>query len=177
MKKRAGVLMLMASSGAFAAQQDSATPTREAMVTYWTSGYVGAELAGTGCAAPALSDLPTLSRSEHAANKAIRNWQDCHRRLMGALAPEAAGKIIPAKLQATMTPDERAAALRHVAAVNGKIANVLQADAAKTIAAQQAWRTAAKRPHGAADLIDVARDRLAQQSPDDVRHNEVTRRP
>lgn len=158
MKKLVGILVLMAAGSSVAAQQGVAGPTREAAIAYWTSGYAGAELAGVGCVTPQLPDEAALSGAQRKAVKAIRTWKECHRSLMGALAPEAAHQYIPADLHATMTPAEREAATRHVAAVHAKLADALQADAAKAMAAQQAWHQEVQR------YIDDYRDRVVYAS-------------
>ncbi|MGI4844239.1 MAG: hypothetical protein ACRYF7_13080 [Janthinobacterium lividum] len=165
MKKLVGIVALTLAGSCAAAQQDTAPATREAAVAYWTSGYIGAELVGAGCLLPTLPDVqPGLAGQRPATVKAIATWKDCHRRLMGALAPETAHKAIPAELLASMTSAEREAALRHVAAVHGKLADALQAEAARTIAAQQDWVEASQRNHdGYAEHLDAARDRYAQR--------------
>lgn len=174
MRKLVGILALMAAGSGIAAQ-DTANPAREAAVTYWTSGYAGAERIGAGCVAPRLPDLH-LSGGDRVTVKAIGKWKDCHRSLIGALAPETAHKTIPADLLATMTPSEREAALRHVAAVHAKLAGALQADAIGTIAAQQAWQEESRRNLDAyAERLSASRDR--HENRDAVRVNEVTRRP
>jgi len=145
MKKLVGLLALSLASGAsVAAMQDSAASTREA-VAFWTTGYAGSKLGSIGCVAPRLPDEAALTGTQRITIKAIEKWQDCHRRLIGALAPESAHKFIPAEVLSTMTPSERETAIRHVAAVHAKHAESVQADAAKLIAAQDAWRKAAKR--------------------------------
>ncbi len=145
MKKLVGILVMMAAGSSGAAQQGASAPTPEAALAYWTTNYAGAELAGAGCVAPQLPAESALSGAQRHAAKAVRTWRDCHRRLMGSLAPEAAHKHIPADVIAMMTPAQRDAASRHVAAVHAKLADALQADAAKTIAAQQAWQEATRR--------------------------------
>lgn len=182
MKKLVGILVLTAAGSSVAAQQQTAgstaSPTRAAAVAYWTTEYAGPERVDASCLAPQLPLPPHNSVVEHKVIKAIRTWQECRRGLMGALAPEATGKTIPAGLYASMTPAEREAALRHVAAVHAKLADALQADADRAIAAQQAWQKEARRYlDGAAERMDAARDRYAAQSPDVVRQNEVARRP
>lgn len=183
MKPLVAILAVLMATGASAAvqqnaaQKDVSGPTREAAVAYWTAGYAGAELAGKGCVAPQLPAEPHSSTVERTA-KAVRAWQECQRRLMGALAPEAAHKAIPAELLATMTPAERDAATHHVAAVHAKFADAAQADAARVIAAQQAWREGARRYRDAyVDRIAHARDRRDSERPDAVRQSEVARRP
>ncbi len=165
MKKLVGIVVLTAAGSGFAAQQETTHTTREAAIAYWTSGYIGAERVSTGCVVPKLPNLqPGLVGYRPAIFKAIATWKDCHRRQMGALAPETAHKAIPAKLIAAMTSAESEAALRHVAAVHAKLADALQADAARTIAAQQAWMEESQRNHdGYAEGLDAARDRYAER--------------
>lgn len=143
MKKLVCILVMMAA-GSVAAQQNPADATREAAVAYWTSGYAGTELAGVGCAVPRLPAESALTGAQRDADKAIRTWRECHRRLAGSLAPEAAHKHIPADVFAMMTPAERDAATSHVAAVHAKLASAVQAQASRVIAGQDAWRQAAK---------------------------------
>lgn len=145
MKKLLGVLVLMGAVGNVAAQQDTTGPAHAAALAYWTGDYAAAELAGVRCAAPSLPLEARTAAVERDTAKAIQAWEDCHRRLMGALAPEAAHNYIPADLHAAMTPAERAAATRHVAAVHARLAGALQADAAGLIAAHQAWHAANQR--------------------------------
>lgn len=146
MKKLVGILALSLASGAgVAAMQDSAASTREAAVAFWTTGYAGSKLGSIGCVAPTLPHESALTGSQRRTVKAIEKWQDCHRRLIGALAPESAHKFIPAEVLAKMTPSEREAAIRHVAAVHARHADSVQAEAARISAGQDAWRKAAQR--------------------------------
>lgn len=158
MKKLVGVLVLMAAFGNVAAQQDTASAARKAALAYWTSDYAGSELSGVRCAAPSLPPEGHTAAVERNTVEAIRAWKECQRRLMGALAPEAAHKYIPADLHAAMTPAEREAATRHVAAVHARLAGALQTDAAGLIAAQQAWHEANRR------YRDDYRDRVIHAS-------------
>lgn len=177
MKKLVGIVVLMAAGGSFAAQQGTASSARETALAYWTSSYAGAEVAGAVCAPPRLPTEPRSYVAERTA-KAIRTWQQCHRRLMGALAPEAAQKAIPAEALAAMTPAERDAATRHVATVHAKLADARQADAATVIAAQQAWREQARRYRDDyVDRFSHSRDRHESGQQDVARQKELARRP
>ncbi|MEX5746672.1 hypothetical protein [Massilia sp. X63] len=176
MKKLVGILALMAAGSSSAAQQDTAGATREA-VAYWTSGYAGPERVDMRCVAPQLASVPRTSMAERKALKAIQAWKDCRRDLMGALAPEAVGKTIPAEQFAAMAPAEREAAIGHVSAVHAQLAAAFQADADRAIAAQQAWQKERRgRLDRAADLLDAERGRSVMD-PDTVRRNELARRP
>lgn len=175
MRKLVGILVLTAA-GSVAAHQDTSAPRHDAAIAFWTTGYAGSKLGSIGCAAPQLPDGYAPAVTLRKAIKAIETWQDCHRRVIGALAPEAAHKFIPAEVLAAMTPTEREAAIRHVAAVHAKHADTLQADAAKHIAAQQAWRAETKRYGDAySERLSASRDR--HENRDAVRVNEVRRRP
>lgn len=177
MKKLVGIVVLMAA-GSVAAQQAKDGSTGEAALAYWTASYAGPELASVGCAAPQLPSEPMLSRMERVTVKAIQAWQECHRHRMASLAPEAAHKSIPAEVFATMTPAERDAATRHVAAVHAKLGDALQADAARVIAAQQAWREELRRNRDDyRERIAHSADRHAEGGRDTVRQNELARRP
>ncbi|WP_027865878.1 hypothetical protein [Massilia alkalitolerans] len=144
MKKLVGILVL-AAAGSSAAAQAPADAAREAALTYWTSGYAGAELAGAVCAVPRLPSESASSAMQRNTAKAIRSWRECHRRLMDSLGPEAAYKHIPADLFGAMTPAQRDAATSHVAAVHAQLADAVQAKAARLIASQDAWRVATRR--------------------------------
>ena len=145
MKKLAGVLMLMAAGAGSAAEQADPSGAKQTAIAYWTAGYAGVELSGAGCPAPNVTDAPQSDMADRDTAGAIRRWQQCHRRLIGALRPEVAERYIPAGVLAAMTPAERKAAKRHVAAVHAKLADSAQADAAPIIARHDAWREAIKR--------------------------------
>ena len=147
MKKLAGILVLLASGSVAAEPAGTSTTGRDARaaIAYWTTGYAGAELADVECPAPAVPDAPQDSRELLQVDLAIKRWQDCHRRVIGALQPAQAGKTIPAEVLAAMTPDERALALRHVASVHERVATAVQLQAAPVIARHEAWRDKATR--------------------------------
>lgn len=166
MKKLASMLVLLASGSVAAGQDLPVGAPDKAAVAYWTAGYAGAELTDVGCVAPALPAAPLASQQIRGAGKAIQQWEDCHRRLVAALGPAVADKYIPADVLAAMTADERALAVRHVAAVHGQVAAALQAQAAPVIARHDAWRdahaqTLAHDRAEHADLLASSRNRMA----------------
>lgn len=145
MKKLAGILALMLAGSSVAAEHDQPVPAPEATAAFWTTDYSGPDLAAMRCAAP---DVPEVSQSNlriRNVARAIKTWQDCHRRTMASLEPAQAVQHIPAEALAAMTPAERAAALRHVAAIHGRLGDAIQRDAAVEIARHEAWLDATVR--------------------------------
>lgn len=160
MKKLAGILVLLASGGVAGGQTVTTTgQDARAAIAYWTTGYAGAELGDVGCPAPAIAGAPQDRQEIWSSEKAIRQWQDCHRRVIAALGPAHVEKYIPADVLASMTLEERTQALRHVVSVHGRIAEAVQAQAVPVIAHHDAWRSAAARM--AEQLSVEASERLA----------------
>lgn len=138
MKKLVGILVLVAAGGAGAAEQ--AAP--DASAGYWTGTYAGPTLNALRCVAPQVPVVSEFNQRIRTVAKAVRQWQNCHRGVLAALAPERAAEHIPAEALAAMTPLEREAATRHVAAVHAQLADAIQREAAPVVARHDAWRDA-----------------------------------
>lgn len=148
MKKLAGLLMLLASGAACAGAGAGAAARGEALeaaVAFWTAGYTGEELASGnfGCAAP---EVPAVSQAHLQANqqiravhKAIVQWEKCHDGFMAGLRATPAETRIPAEVLASMTPAEQAQAREHVQAVQARVAQAAQANAAAMMARHETW--------------------------------------
>lgn len=134
MRRLAGLIMLWAAGAALA------SPGADA-VAFWTSGYAGAELTEGNfhCAAP---DLPAIGHPKPAAagvRAAILKWEQCHSRYLAGLRATAPESRIPADVLAAMTPAERTRARDHVQAVQARVAEAAQANAATMVARHAAW--------------------------------------
>ena len=138
MKKLVGILVLAAAGGAGAAEQ--AAPSAPA--GYWTETYAGPTLNALHCVAPQVPVVSQINQRIRTVTRAVRQWQNCHRGVLASLAPSRAAEHIPAEALAAMTPLEREAATRHVAAVHAQLADVIQREAAPVIARHDAWRDA-----------------------------------
>jgi len=141
MKKLVGILVLVAAGSANAAEQGAA-PSIEAAAGYWTAAYAGPSINALRCVAPQVPMVSEVNQRIRSVAKAVRQWQNCHRGVLAALAPGRAVEHIPAQALAAMTPAERDAATRHVAAVHAQLADAVQREAAPIIARHDAWRDA-----------------------------------
>jgi hypothetical protein len=140
MKKLVGILVLAAAGGANAAQE-MAAPSFDA-AGFRAEAYAGPSINALRCVAPEVPEVSQVNLRIRSVSKAIRQWQNCHRGVLAALAPERAAEAIPAQALAAMTPAERKAATRHVAAVHAQLADALQREAQPVIARHDAWRDA-----------------------------------
>lgn len=140
MKKLVGILVLAAAGSADAAEQ--AAPSPDASAEYWTGTYAGPTLNALRCVAPRAPVVSEFNQRIRTVAKAVRQWQNCHRGVLAALAPGRAAEHIPAQALAAMTPLEREAAIRHVAAVHAQLADAIGREAAPVIARHDAWRDA-----------------------------------
>lgn len=129
MKKLVGILVLAAAGGAGAAE-------------FQTGTYAGPTINALRCVAPQVPEISEFNQRIRTVAKAVRQWQNCHRGVLAALAPERAAEHIPAEALAAMTPRERETAIRHVAAVHAQLADAVQREAAPVIARHDAWRDA-----------------------------------
>lgn len=145
---------------------------RRAEITYWISGYDGAELTAGAlrCLAPR---IPAISKSndEIAAVAArVQLWQDCYNafvRNLNSAAPLT--KRIPADLAALMNQPETDQADKHLGEVMTRIAENGQVGSQLVLADFGAWRSAT-------DAYVAEHNRIVKNAPSEERQQDIDAR-